>query len=169
MALNPRMAFYPGTFDPVTYGHMDIIARAARLFDKLVVGVGVNGGKQPLLTRAERLALLRQEVSKLPEAARITVVEFDTLLVDAVRAVGAGAVVRGLRSAGDFDFECQISGVMRRLAPEIEMVLLLSADEHRATASHIVKDIASFGGDISSFVSEEVARVVLSKSCREAT
>lgn len=169
MVLDPHTAFYPGTFDPVTYGHMDIIARAARLFDRLVVGVGINDGKKPLLTCDERLALLRQEVAKLPEAPRITVVAFDTLLVDAVRDAKAGAVVRGLRTAGDFDFECQISGVMRRLAPEIEMVLLLSADEHRATASRIVKEIARLGGDISSFVSEEVARAVLSKSRGEAT
>ncbi|QDH25870.1 pantetheine-phosphate adenylyltransferase [Neokomagataea tanensis] len=148
---------------------MDIIARAASLFEKLVVGVGVNAGKKPLLSASERISLLRNEVSKLPVAERIEIVEFDTLLADAVHNIGAGVVVRGVRTAGDFDFECQVSGVTRRLAPGIEFVLLLSADEHRVTSSRIVKEIASYNGDISSFVSDDVARVVLSKNRGRAT
>jgi len=166
---DPRVGFYPGTFDPVTFGHLDIIDRASTLFDRLLVGVAVNEGKQPLLTLEERLEMMRQEVSKLPHADRFRVLGFDTLLVDAVRKAGAGTVVRGLRSAGDFDFESQLSGALRRLAPEIETVFLLSSEGHRTTASRIVKEIARLDGDISSFVSEDVASLVLSKLGRRAT
>lgn len=166
---DPRVGFYPGTFDPVTFGHLDIIHRASALFDRLLVGVAVNEGKQPLLDLDERLVALQHEVNKLPHGDRIEVVGFDTLLVDAVRQAGAGTVVRGLRSGGDFDYESQLSGALRRLAPEIETVFLLSSEEHRSTASRIVKEIARLGGDISPFVSEDVARIVLSKLGRGPT
>ena len=116
-----------------------------------------------------RLSALRHEVDKLPHGERIEVVGFDTLLVNAVRQAGAGTVVRGLRSGGDFDYESQLSGALRRLAPEIETVFLLSSEEHRSTASRIVKEIARLGGDISPFVSEDVAHIVLSKLGREPT
>ncbi|WP_407070534.1 pantetheine-phosphate adenylyltransferase [Oecophyllibacter saccharovorans] len=156
-----RTGFYPGTFDPITNGHLDVIERAAALFDRLVVGVAVNEGKQPLLSLEERLEMVRDEVATLPHGDRITVVGFDGLLIDAVRQAGAGTVVRGLRSAGDFDFETQLSGALRRLAPEIETIFLLAAENHRSTASRIVKEIARLGGDISPFVSERVRRRVL--------
>lgn len=168
VTLSPRIGFYPGTFDPVTYGHLDIIERGAALFDHLVVGVAVNEGKQPLLTLEERLEMVRREVTTLPHANSITVVGFGGLLMDAVREAGAGTVVRGLRSAGDFDFETQLSGALRRLAPEIETIFLLASENHRSTASRIVKEIASLGGDISPFTSEAVTERVRIKLAERA-
>ncbi|MBA5725630.1 pantetheine-phosphate adenylyltransferase [Bombella favorum] len=158
-----RIGFYPGTFDPITFGHLDVIDRAAALFDHVVVGVAVNDAKGPLLGFEERRELIEQEVATLPHNDRISVVGFDTLLVDAVRRAGAGTVIRGLRSAGDFDFETQLSGALRRLAPEIETVFLLASESHRTTASRIVKEIARLGGDISPFVSPMTARLVRAK------
>ncbi len=160
---NPRIGFYPGTFDPVTFGHLDVIDRAAALFEHVVVGVAINDAKAPLLGFEERLELVRQEVSGLPHGERISVIGFDRLLVDAVRQVGAGTVIRGLRSAGDFDFETQLSGALRRLAPEIETVFLLASEAHRTTASRIVKEIARLGGDIAPFVSPKTAERVREK------
>lgn len=155
---NPRIGFYPGTFDPITFGHLDVIDRAAVLFDHVVVGVAINDAKAPLLGFEERRGLVEQEIAGLPHRDRISVTGFDTLLVDAVRQAGAGTVIRGLRSAGDFDFETQLSGALRRLAPEIETVFLLASENHRTTASRIVKEIARLGGDISPFVSDRTAR-----------
>lgn len=160
---NPRIGFYPGTFDPITFGHLDVIDRAAALCERVVVGVAVNDGKHPLLTLEERLESVRYEVARLSHGDRISVVGFDNLLVDAVRQAGAGTVIRGLRSAGDFDFETQLAGALRRLAPEIETIFLLSSEEHRTTASRIVKEIARLGGDISPFVSADVAARVMAK------
>ncbi|MBA5727961.1 pantetheine-phosphate adenylyltransferase [Parasaccharibacter sp. TMW2.1882] len=164
-----RIGFYPGTFDPVTFGHLDVIDRAAALFDHVVVGVAINDAKGPLLGFEERRELLEQEVAALPHKDRISVTGFDTLLVDAVRQAGAGTVIRGLRSAGDFDFETQLSGALRRLAPEIETVFLLASESHRTTASRIVKEIARLGGDISPFVSPMTARLVRAKLTGEQT
>lgn len=164
---NKRVGFYPGTFDPITFGHLDVIERAAALFDRLVVGVAVNEGKHPLLSLEERLEMVRAEVEGLPHGDRIDVIGFGGLLTDAVREAGAGTVVRGLRSSGDFDFETQLSGALRRLAPEIETVFLLAAENHRSTASRIVKEIARLGGDISPFVSTAVTERVLSKLKRD--
>ncbi|WP_370517972.1 pantetheine-phosphate adenylyltransferase [Saccharibacter sp. 17.LH.SD] len=158
-----RIGFYPGTFDPITFGHLDVIERAAALFDHVIIGVAVNDGKHPLLSLEERLDSVQHEVTRLPHRGRISVRGFDNLLVDAVHAAGAGTVIRGLRSAGDFDFETQLAGALRRLAPEIETVFLLSSEEHRTTASRIVKEIARLGGDISPFVSLDVAARVRAK------
>lgn len=164
-----RVGFYPGTFDPVTLGHLDVIDRASALFERLVVGVALSDGKRPLLSLDERLTALRGEVSRLPRHATIEAVGFDTLLVTAARAHGALTLVRGVRSAADFDFECQFASALRRIAPGIETVFLPSSDAHRSTASTFVREIARFGGDISPFVSPEVARLVLSKMTGGAT
>ncbi|AQS89395.1 pantetheine-phosphate adenylyltransferase [Neoasaia chiangmaiensis NBRC 101099] len=158
-----RVGFYPGTFDPVTFGHLDIIVRASALFDRLVVGVAVNEGKRPLLTLDERIGTVRQETAGLSRGAAIEVVGFDTLLVRAVRDHGATCIVRGLRAVSDFDFEAQLSGANRRLAPEIETIFLLASEEQRTTASRIVKEIARLGGAIDKFVPRNTASLVLSK------
>lgn len=149
-----HIGLYPGTFDPVTNGHLDVIARAARLLDKLVVGVAINTGKGPLFTLEERVDLVRAEIAEI--ASRndmvIDVIPFDTLLVDFARKVGASMIVRGLRAVSDFDYEFQMTGVNYRLAPDVETVFLMASERHQFIASRLVKEVARLGGDISSFV-----------------
>ncbi len=148
-----RVGFYPGTFDPITYGHMDVITRAERLLDRLVIGVAAHSGKTPLLDVPSRVACIETAIAPLRAAgASIDVIGFDTLLVDAVRAHGAGVVVRGLRAVADFDYESQMSGMNRQLAPDIETIFLMAAEQHRCVASHMVKEVARLGGDITPFV-----------------
>ncbi|GAN55809.1 phosphopantetheine adenylyltransferase [Tanticharoenia sakaeratensis NBRC 103193] len=155
-----RIGLYPGTFDPVTFGHLDIIARSAALFDRLVVAVARNEGKQPLLSLEERIGSVRTCVADLGLSASVEVLGFEGLLVDAATAHGAHTIVRGLRGAGDFDFETQMFGTNRRLAPGIETVFLLADEQHRSTASRIVKEIARLGGDIAGFVPASVLPLV---------
>src|SRR3954447_4445343 len=149
-----RIGLYPGTFDPVTNGHLDVIGRAARLLDKLVVGVAINTGKGPLFSLEERGELVTAEIA--PIASRngmsIEVVPFDTLLVDFARKVGATMIVRGLRAVSDFDYEFQMAGMNYRMAPDIETVFLMASETHQFIASRLVKEVAMLGGDITSFV-----------------
>jgi pantetheine-phosphate adenylyltransferase len=149
-----RIGLYPGTFDPVTNGHIDITARAARLLDKLVVGVAINTGKGPLFSLEERVELVTAEIA--PIASRngmsIEVIPFDTLLVDFARKVGASMIVRGLRAVSDFDYEFQMAGMNYRMAPDIETVFLMASETHQFIASRLVKEVAMLGGDITSFV-----------------
>ncbi len=149
-----RIGLYPGTFDPVTNGHIDVIARAARLLDKLVVGVAVNTGKGPLFALEERVELVTAEISSI--ASRngmvIEVVPFDSLLIDFARSVGASMIVRGLRAVSDFDYEFQMAGMNYRMAPDIETVFLMASETHQFIASRLVKEVAMLGGDITSFV-----------------
>ncbi len=149
-----RIAIYPGTFDPITNGHIDIISRAARLVDRLVIGVAVNIGKGPIFTLEEREELVRAEVAPLAAKAGIAIEvrPFSTLLIDFARDVGARMIVRGLRAVSDFDYEFQMTGMNYRLDPEIETVFLMATERHQFISSRFVKDIATFGGDISSFV-----------------
>jgi pantetheine-phosphate adenylyltransferase len=150
----PRVGLYPGTFDPVTNGHIDVIGRAARLLDRLVIGVAENVGKGPLFPLDERVELVRAEME--PIAARTgTVIEvrsFASLLVDFARQVGATMIVRGLRVVTDFDYEFQMAGMNYRLDPSIETVFLMASERHQFISSRFVKEIALLGGDISSFV-----------------
>lgn len=149
-----RTALYPGTFDPMTNGHVDIITRAARLVDRLVVGVAVNVGKGPLFPLEERAELVRAETDEIA-AKTGTVIEvrtFETLLIAFAREVGAAMIVRGLRAVSDFDYEFQMAGMNYRLDPEIETVFLMASEHHQFISSRFVKDVANFGGDISSFV-----------------
>jgi pantetheine-phosphate adenylyltransferase len=150
-----RVGVYPGTFDPVTNGHLDIISRAARILDRLVIGVAKNIGKGPLFPLDERVALVRDEADSL--AARVNtpidVVSFDTLLIDFARAAGAQVIVRGLRAVSDFDYEFQMAGMNYRLDPQIETVFLMASEHHQFISSRFVKEIARLGGDVSSFVS----------------
>jgi pantetheine-phosphate adenylyltransferase len=150
----PRIALYPGTFDPITNGHLDIISRAAKLVDKLVIGIAVNAGKGPTFSLDERADLVRAETDVI--AARtgttIEVRTFQTLLIAFAREVGAGMIVRGLRAVSDFDYEFQMAGMNYRLDSDIETVFLMASEHHQFISSRFVKDIAAFGGDISSFV-----------------
>ena len=152
--MTERIALYPGTFDPVTNGHLDVIGRAARLVDRLVVGVAINIGKGPLFDLEERVDLVRTEVA--PIAARTgTVIEvrpFQGLLVHYARELGARMIIRGLRAVSDFDYEFQMVGMNRRLDQEIETVFLMASETNQFIASRLVKEIAKLGGDISGFV-----------------
>lgn len=152
--MTERVALYPGTFDPVTNGHLDVIGRAARLVDRLVVGVAINIGKGPLFELEERVELVRAEVA--PIATRHgTVIEvrpFQGLLVQYAREVGARMIVRGLRAVSDFDYEFQMVGMNRRLDQEIETIFLMASETNQFIASRLVKEIARLGGDISGFV-----------------
>jgi pantetheine-phosphate adenylyltransferase len=152
--MTERIALYPGTFDPVTNGHLDVIGRAARLVDKLVVGVAINIGKGPLFELEERVELVQAEMA--PIAARtgciIEVRPFEGLLVHYAREIGARMIVRGLRAVADFDYEFQMVGMNRRLDQEIETVFLMASETNQFIASRLVKEIAKLGGDISGFV-----------------
>ncbi len=152
-----RTGFYPGSFDPVTYGHLDIIARSARLVDKLVLGIGTHAGKQSLLDAEMRVALLELVSKPIAEhtGLKISVVTFDDLAVDAARRAHAGVVIRGLRDATDFDYEVQMGQMNGAMAPDIETVFLAASPATRMIASSLVKQIAKMGGDISLFVPKE--------------
>ncbi|PZU11751.1 pantetheine-phosphate adenylyltransferase [Sphingomonas sp.] len=156
-----RIAVYPGTFDPPTLGHMDIIGRAALLFDRLVVGVFTNAAKSPLFTLEERLALLAREVASLPGA--IEVIACSGLLVDVAADVGASAIVRGLRSGTDFDYEAPMAGMNRRLVANVDTVFLVAEPALQPISSTLVKEIARGGGDISGFVTPAVRAETLAR------
>ncbi len=149
-----RVGLYPGTFDPVTNGHVDVIARAVRLLDKLVIGVSISTGKGPLFTLEERVELVTAEISEIAarNGTEIEVRPFQGLLVDFARQVGAVMIVRGLRAVSDFDYEFQMAGMNYRMAPDIETVFLMASERHQFIASRLVKEVAALGGDISSFV-----------------
>jgi pantetheine-phosphate adenylyltransferase len=149
-----RVALYPGTFDPITNGHLDIISRAAKLADRLVVGVAINIGKGPIFPLEERAELVRHETDIIASKTG-TVIEVKTygsLLIHFARELGAGMIIRGLRAVSDFDYEFQMAGMNYRLDSDIETVFLMASEHHQFISSRFVKDIASFGGDISSFV-----------------
>ena len=150
----PRIGLYPGTFDPVTNGHLDVIARAARLLDKLIVGVSISAGKGPMFSLEERAAMVQAEIASIADknGMSIEVMPFQGLLVDFARKIGASMIVRGLRAVTDFDFEFQMFGMNYRMAPDIETVYLMASERHQFIASRLVKEIAMLGGDITSFV-----------------
>lgn len=154
-----RTGFYTGSFDPLTLGHLDIIARSAKLLDKLVIAVGVHHGKKPLFTVEDRVEMLQAEAGTLAKKHGLEVVvqTFDRLAVDAARDAGASVIVRGLRDSGDFDYEAQMAGMNGEMAPDIETVFLVSSPAVRHITSTLVRQIASMGGDASTFVPESVA------------
>ena len=148
-----RIGLYPGTFDPVTNGHLDVIGRAARLLDKLVVGVAVNTGKGPLFSLEERVAMVREETASLATGGTlIEVLPMEGLLVQFARSIGASMILRGLRAVSDFDYEFQMAGMNYRMDPGVETVFLMASERHQFIASRLVKEVAMLGGDISTFV-----------------
>ncbi len=150
----PRIGLYPGTFDPVTNGHLDIIGRATRVVDRLVVGVAINVGKGPLFAIEERVELVEAEMAEVSArtGTPIEVRSFDCLLIDFARQVGASVIVRGLRAVSDFDYEFAMAGMNYRLDAGIETVFLMASERHQFIQSRFVKEIALLGGDITSFV-----------------
>ncbi|MBL8643764.1 MAG: pantetheine-phosphate adenylyltransferase [Rhodospirillaceae bacterium] len=158
-----RIGIYPGTFDPVTNGHMDIISRAVKVVDKLVVAVAVNIGKGPMFSLKERVEMCRAEVAKLrlPVKVPVEVVPFDTLLMHFVQSMKATVIIRGLRAVSDFEYEFQMAGMNARLNDEVETMFLMASEHNQFIASRFVKEIAKLGGDVSTFIPKGVnARVI---------
>lgn len=164
-----RIGFYPGSFDPVTFGHLDIIARSARLVDRLVLGVGVHHGKQALIAAGQRIELLDQVTRPIAEhtGVKIAIETFDGLAVDAARRAHASLIIRGLRDASDFDYEVQMGQMNGAMAPDIETVFLAASPATRMIASSLVKQIARMGGDVTLFIPKEAVAVV--KAALKAT
>lgn len=154
------IAIYPGTFDPITNGHVDIVARASRFFDKVIVGVAVNAGKTPLFSLEERVNLAIKATADFPNVA---VIGFDNLLVDCAREHGATVILRGLRAVSDFEYEFQMAGMNRNLAPEVETMFLTPPEKYTFISSSVIKSIAQFNGDISAFVPDVVYRALKNK------
>jgi len=154
------IAVYPGSFDPITNGHLDIIRRAAQLFDRVIVAVARNAEKTPLFDAHERLSLTRKAVATLPN---VSVDEFDGLLVNYARKKRAAVIVRGLRAMSDFEFEFQLSLMNRKLAEDIETIFLMTKDEYTFISSRLVKEICSLGGNVSEFVPRDVERAMRKK------
>lgn len=160
-----RLGVYPGTFDPVTNGHLDIIARATRVVDRLIIGVAANPGKSPLFNLAERVEMLEEQVARLRngDGSRIEIRSFDNLLMHFVVEVGAAMILRGLRAVSDFEYEFQMAGMNTRLNPTVETVFLMASERQQFIASRFVKEVATLGGDVSSFVPAEVERRIALK------
>ena len=154
--MTQRVALYPGTFDPMTLGHLDIMKRASRLCDKLVIAVAINRGKNPLFSLEERVEMVEHVVDPFREYIDVEVKPFDSLLIHFVESCGASMIVRGLRAVSDFEYEFQMAGMNDRLNPDIETVFLMADPEYQTIASRLVKEIARLGGDVSQFVTPEV-------------
>ena len=160
--MSRHIVIYPGTFDPLTFGHLDIIQRASRLGDELIVAVAANAGKGPLLTIEERTELVAAECRRLTDESTVTVpvrvLNFSNLLTDFAREQGASVIVRGLRAVSDFEIEFQMASINKRLHGDLETVFLMAAEHQHFVASRFVKEVSRYGGDISSFVPASVVR-----------
>jgi pantetheine-phosphate adenylyltransferase len=163
-----RVAYYPGSFDPLTNGHLDVLHQALALFDEVVVGIGVHPGKAPMFTFEERSELIRRSVSAAdPDAAaRIRVEKFDSLVIDAAKKAGAGVLVRGLRDGTDLDYEMQMAGMNGTMAPEIKTVFFPAGPQVRAITATLVRQVATMGGDVSPFVPKSVLVALSAKTKR---
>jgi len=160
-----RIGLYPGTFDPITLGHIDIIRRASMLVDRLVIGVAINRDKSPLFDLEERVSMLEEECNYLSKqtGTEIVVHPFENLLINCAHDVGAQVIIRGLRAVADFEYEFQMVGMNRSLDNSIETVFLMAEAKHQAIASKLVKEIARLNGDISKFVTPHVANRLMEK------
>jgi pantetheine-phosphate adenylyltransferase len=165
-----RIGVYPGTFDPITNGHTDIILRATKVVDRLVIGVAQNIGKGPLFTAEERVAIVQEEISHFADAEtrkRVEVRSFDNLLMHFAMATGASVIVRGLRAVSDFEYEFQMAGMNNRLNSNVETVFLMANDKYQFISSRFVKEIGQLGGDVSHFVSPRVAQRLAERFARD--
>jgi pantetheine-phosphate adenylyltransferase len=153
-----RTGVYPGTFDPVTSGHMEVVRRSLKLVDRLVIGPSTNIGKGPLFSLDERIDIIKDDIADFSQADRdrIKIVPFDGLLIHFARDVGASMIIRGLRAVSDFEYEIQMANMNARMEPNIETIFLMASDRHQFISSSLVKDIARLGGDTSQFVSKKV-------------
>ena len=160
-----RIGLYPGTFDPITLGHVDIIRRAATLVDRLVIGIAINRDKGPMFDLEERVAMVEAECAPIARASGIEIVAhpFENLLIQCAMEVGASVIIRGLRAVSDFEYEYQMVGMNRALNDDIETVFLMADAHYQAIASRLVKEIARLGGDVSVFVPPMVARALAEK------
>ena len=158
-----RTGLYPGSFDPIHNGHLDIIGRALKLVDKLVIGVAVDTGKAPLFSLEERIDILREETEPLQNQAQIEVLGYQGLTINIAREVGAQLLIRGLRAFSDYEYEFQLTSMNRELDRDIETVFLMADPHHQAIASRLVKEIVAMGGDVTPFVSPAVKRRLIDK------
>ncbi|SMX35943.1 pantetheine-phosphate adenylyltransferase [Maliponia aquimaris] len=160
-----RIGLYPGTFDPITHGHLDIIRRGATLVDRLVIGVAINRDKGPLFSLEERVTMIETECRLLSEqtGTEIVVHPFEKLLIDCARDVGAQIIIRGLRAVADFEYEFQMVGMNRALDNSVETVFLMAEARHQAIASKLVKEIARLGGDVTKFVTPDVKAALVAR------
>ncbi len=163
-----KIGLYPGTFDPATNGHIDILGRAVKLVDKLVVGVARNASKKPLFSLEERVEMMRTEAAQFQGAAEIEVRPMTGLLIGFAEEVGAQVIIRGLRAVSDFEYEFQMTGMNQRLNADIETVFFMADPRHQAIASRLIKEIARLGGDITPFVSPYIARQLMEKIDKNA-
>ena len=158
-----RIGLYPGTFDPITNGHSDIMGRAVKLVDKLVIGVAINAGKGPMFSLEERVEIIKAETAPLATHIEIDVQPYEGLTLQFARQIGATMIIRGLRAVADFEYEFQMTAMNQQLDREIETVFLMADPRHQAIASRLVKEIATLGGEVGKFVSPRVKEALLAK------
>ena len=154
-------AIYPGTFDPITNGHIDLVQRAGKLFDEVIIGIAISTKKGPLFTIEERIEMVREVTQSINN---VKVLGFDTLLVDFAHKQNANVIIRGLRAVSDFEYEFQLASMNRRLAPDVESVFLTPAEQHAFISSSLVKEVAALGGDISQFVPPSINKALQTKA-----
>tara|TARA_B000000460_G_C21222258_1_gene266994 strand:- start:57 stop:551 length:495 start_codon:yes stop_codon:yes gene_type:complete len=161
--MTERIGLYPGSFDPITNGHMDIIRRSLKVVDKLIVGIAVNVSKSEYFNTEERLQIIEEDIKNIGLSDRIKIHSFEGLLMDYAKSIGANVIIRGLRAVSDFEYEFQMTGMNARLEPSIETVFLMSSENQHFISSKLVKEVFKFNGDISSFVSANVLKNMKNK------